>query len=415
MSGWELLWRVFAALILVAAAAYLLYAAAWALSIPVFRFTGRRWSVRPTPHLRRVLTSWLWVGPLLLANLTLVFGLFLCQYTVLHDVFQRSADPGDRLRKAAASFVMERGPETVERLLEAVGNDPGAGARQAWDNLTTFTGSGWYRAAEWMSRRLLDLRRAVRPLLLGFLVVLLLRDLGWTSWAMVRLPVELRRHPFHRRVAARETLGRILEIGLFTVFSSAFFAVCAGGMWLATTLLFSLAAWMAECFLVEILVAAVAGPVPPFIAFLLLAGFYFFAIEVVVLIGTATGLFIASSRRSLRAQADRLAGRWARTGRADADGPALAVIVWWTGRIVGKVACASLAVGAPTTLMLPLLGFPAGCLAAFVILVIGFNALLAWWRIDRDFAMVFAELRGGAAPAPPVVAAGCGLALVSEG
>jgi hypothetical protein len=349
------------------AAVMALYILAYILVAPILALSNTPAADRA----RRIMTGYLFVGPFILVNLAVVFGLFAMQYVAVQWIYGTAANPHLVFERAfaVAGGAAGRAPELVVLQRLGSGGEPSA-------VMVLFTKVVWacYGGVAWG--------------IVAFLVFSMFRDLGVTSWSLAAGPVRRVVHEWTWWRLIKEALARFLHVALYTFFSGFFYVASAvvvlGVSWLTLRMLAGL--------LVTYLAAVSGG----WTAFTLLGSFYVVMLEVLGGLFFATGLlsFIASRVIGLRVE---LAMSWVfGLPRPVAVIPRLWPTLQASGLLLGKVLVAVVPLWLVMGFVVAPL-FPAIISAPFGALLhlAGFNLLLWLMRAHRDLKPLVAEAWAG--------------------
>jgi hypothetical protein len=328
--------------------------------------------------------GYLIVGPLILINLMLVFGLFAAQFIAVQGIYNSAANPQKIFEKAfqdAGGFLAGKSPEkaVAERL--GVGGVPSP-------VVAGLTRAVWfcYGGVQWG--------------ILLFLLFAMLRDLGMTSWAFLAAPYqrEVQGRPWMELI--RGALSRFLHIFLYSLFATVFFAITGLGVLVVSWLTLRMVAGL----LVTYLVAVSSGSA---LATLLFASFYVAMLEILALLFLATGLLSFIASRSISLHVEKTLGQFFDLPLTNAVIPKLWPPTKGAALLMGKVLAATV----PTWL---LMGFVVGPFFPLVLAsplgavfhIAGFNVALALMGAHRDLKPLLVEAWAGrpwSRSVPPVV------------
>ena len=333
---------------------------------------------------RRVMTGYLFVGPFILVNLAIVFGLFAMQFVAVQWIYGTAANPHLIFEGAfaVAGGHEGRAPEIAVLHRLSSGGPPSplmAGlTRVVW---TCYGGVAWG--------------------IVAFLAFSMFRDLGVTSWSLAAGPVRRVVQGWTWWRLIKEALARFLHVAIYT-FLSGFFYVLSAVIVLGVS-------WVTLRMVAGLLVTYLAAVSGGWTAITLLGSFYVVMLEVLGGLFFATGLlsFIGSRVIGLRVE---MAMAWIfALPRPTAVIPRLWPTLQASGLLLGKVLVAVVPLWLVMGFVVAPL-FPAVISAPFGALLhlVGFNALLWLMRAHRDLKPLVVEAWAGrpwavtpTEPAPP--------------
>lgn len=348
-----------------------LYVLAYLVIAPVLAAAG-------TPglqRLRRILTGYLIVAPLVLYNLVAVFVLFTLQFVAVQWLYGTVANP-HRIFGSAFEVVGGGAPhgvqaEIVDRLKRSAG----------------FRSSAYYGPTAGLSRFMWTATGAFNWVILFALLLAMLRDLAVTSWAFLAAPIqrEVQGRPWGELV--RRALARFLHVLLYTIVACGFFAFCALGLFVLGWATLRMIAGLLVTYL-----AAIESASGGFLPFLLLGSFYACMLEVLGAFILVTTLLSFIASRSISLQLEDGLAQVMRLPRSTALEPKLWQPLRASGLLLGKVFVATVPIWMIMAFVAgPLLPLAVSAPVGALLHLVAFNVLLALLRAHRNLKPLVVE------------------------